>query len=108
MVNLTIAIALLSVRPNPSCCSAHRLHSCSGSCFGSKRVIIRGEDDEGRAGHVRESAMLRTVALAELIVCWFAWVSVFARARLATRGQDTVAKSPVARLGIALQVVGFT
>lgn len=51
--------------------------------------------------------MLRTIALAELFLCWLAWVSVFAKARRASKGHDKVAKAPVGRLGIALQVVGF-
>src|SRR4051794_15973231 len=51
--------------------------------------------------------MLRTAALTEFVVCWFVWVSVFARARRASRGHDKVTKAPGARLGIVLQVVGF-
>jgi protein-S-isoprenylcysteine O-methyltransferase Ste14 len=52
-------------------------------------------------------AMLRTIALSELIVCWFAWVGVFMRARLTSKGNKAVAKAPAARLGIALQAAAF-
>ena len=51
--------------------------------------------------------MLKTVALAEVFVCWILWASAFVRPRKQATGGKTVARAPASKWGIFLVMIGF-
>ena len=50
-------------------------------------------------------AVLQLVASIELAVCWTAWIAAFVQPYRKSAGQATIAKNPVARWGILLNVL---
>ena len=51
--------------------------------------------------------MLKTVALAELFVCWILWALAFVKPRKEATGAKTVARAPASKWGIFLVMIGF-
>jgi protein-S-isoprenylcysteine O-methyltransferase Ste14 len=51
--------------------------------------------------------MLKTVALAELLVCWILWAWAFVKPRKQATGAKTVARAPASKWGIFLVMIGF-
>jgi protein-S-isoprenylcysteine O-methyltransferase Ste14 len=51
--------------------------------------------------------MLKTVALAELFVCWILWAWAFVKPRKQAIGAKTVARAPASKWGIVLVMIGF-
>ena len=51
--------------------------------------------------------MLKTVALAELFVCWILWAWAFVKPREQAAGAKTVARAPASKWGIFLVMIGF-
>lgn len=51
--------------------------------------------------------MLQKICLAELLVCWVAWVLAFVKPRMQAGSQREVASAPASVWGIGLVMVGF-